>query len=166
MLTDAELRGGGRCAGFLPHSSFIVPPVRGEERLRGSWPSFLKCQAPWGGRATSGPAPPLQLESRANNDATCADLQPSVAFGPAVESSGKNSASQLVGREQSVSRGQVSRGKQDPYSSQVRGVPMTLPATENVPPSPPRGPRQAASLYWARASFKDDATVLLFFSVS
>lgn len=148
-----------------------MPPVRREKRLRGSWPSFLKCQAPWGGHATSGPAPPrppppLQLESRANNDLTCADLQPSVAFGPAVESSDKNSASQLEGREQSISRGQVSRGKQDLYSSQVRGVPMTLPATENMPPSPPRGPRQAASLYWARASYKDDATVLLFFSVS
>lgn len=36
---------------FLPHSPFIVllvSLVLGERRVRGSWPSFLKCQAPGG----------------------------------------------------------------------------------------------------------------------
>ena len=111
---DTELQGGGRWAGFLPHSSFIVPPVRGGRRMWQSWPSFLKCQAPLGGCATSGLAPPLQLTSWVNNDSTCAGLQPSVASRPAVESSNKNSASQLIGTQQAVSRGQVSRGKAGP----------------------------------------------------
>lgn len=42
---------------FLPHSPFMVPLVPGERRARGSWPSFLKCQAPWGGHSTSGGSP-------------------------------------------------------------------------------------------------------------
>lgn len=58
-------------ARFLPHSFFLVASVRGERRLRGSWPSFPKCQAPRGGLAASGAAPPLlQSESQANNDST------------------------------------------------------------------------------------------------
>ena len=57
------------------------------------------------------PLTPLQLTSWVNNDSTCAGLQPSVASRPAVESSNKNSAFQLIGTQQAVSRGQVSRGK-------------------------------------------------------
>lgn len=42
---------------FLPHSPFIVllvSLVLGERRVRGSWPSFLKCQAPGGWRGGGG----------------------------------------------------------------------------------------------------------------
>lgn len=45
--------GRQRSPSFLPHSALIVPLVSVERRTGGSWPSFLKCQAPWGQHVTS-----------------------------------------------------------------------------------------------------------------
>lgn len=102
---------------FLPHSPFIVPLVLGERRVRGSWPSFLKCQAPWGGHASSWRLPHCSWSHRRiMSDSTCARLQAISCFQAAMEPSNKNSASHLLGIEQPTSRGHVSRGKGRPFS--------------------------------------------------
>lgn len=130
---------------FRPHSPFIASLVSGERRVRGSWPSFLKCQAPWGEHATSvGLAHGCQSHRQIV-------IQPVLGGGhPWLSGLPWNQVTRIqppVSREQSLqlSGAKCPGGRKDPYASEGQECQWLSKPQRPCPQTHPEDPQPMTS---------------------